>query len=271
MHRYEGRFPEVGAPAEYDGRERLFSRHVRHAAAVLVDSKVGKQHVIASYSADEDKVHILPYIPSRMLSEDFRRPVGLPDYVVPFVFYPAQFWPHKNHIAIVQALALLSDTLPLHCVFTGSTDKTGYSVVAEAVKQADLEHRVHILGYVEDCEISWLYKNAFALVMPTFFGPTNIPPLEAFKYGCPAIVSRIYGMPDQLGDAALYFDPHRPEEIAEGLRCLALLPGLRKELISKGYKKLDQWTETDFQQCFLTILEQVVATVDAVPAKRSQS
>jgi glycosyltransferase involved in cell wall biosynthesis len=271
MHRYEGRFPEVGAPAEYDGRERLFSRHVRHAAAVLVDSRVGKQHVIESYGADEDKVHILPYIPSRMLSADFRRPVGLPDDVVPFVFYPAQFWPHKNHVAIVQALALLGDALPLHCVFTGSTDKAGYSVVAEAVKQAGLEQRVHILGYVEECEISWLYKNAFALVMPTFFGPTNIPPLEAFKYGCPAIVSRIYGMPDQLGDAALYFDPQRPEEIAEELRRLALSPDLRNELINKGHKKLEQWKEVDFQQCFLTILEQVFATVDTVPSKRAQS
>jgi len=50
------------------------------------------------------------------------------------------------------------------------------------------------------------------MIMPTFFGPTNIPPLEAIAVGCPVAVSNIYGMPHQLGDAALYFNPTRVEK-----------------------------------------------------------
>ena len=57
------------------------------------------------------------------------------------------------------------------------------------------------------------YKYAVALVMPTFFGPTNIPPLEAFALGCPVITSNIYGIPEQVGDAALLVNLDKPLQV----------------------------------------------------------
>lgn len=260
MHRYERSFPEVGSPEEYAARERLFRNHVKYAAAVLVDSEEGKKHVMESYGPTEDKIHILPFVASPLLAEPVQPSRVFAIEGKPFIFYPAQFWPHKNHLAVIHAMSMLPESLSLHCVFAGSTDKAAYDSVIKAVKLAGLSERVHILGYISDAEVAWLYKNAFALVMPTFFGPTNIPPLEAMQYGCPVIVSGIYGMPERYGDAALYVDPKRPEQIATLLCRLAEEPELRSALIKRGYAQLARWTKEDFQKKFLEILLSVCAS-----------
>lgn len=71
--------------------------------------------------------------------------------------------------------------------------------------------------------------------MPTFFGPINIPQLEAFALGCPVITSNIYGIPEQVGDAALLVDPKNPEDIAEKIGKVWTDKKLGNSLIEKGY------------------------------------
>ena len=56
-----------------------------------------------------------------------------------------------------------------------------------------------------------LYKESIALVMPSYFGPTNIPPLEAFNLGVPVLYSDLPGLKDQVGDAALLLDLNKPK------------------------------------------------------------
>jgi len=260
MHRYERSFPEVGEAAEYAARERTFGRHAANAAAVLVDSNIGKAQLIECYGIAEDKVHVLPFIPSPLFTDQASRPASFSDEKTPFIFYPAQFWLHKNHMAIIQAISMLPNDLPLHCVFVGTTDKAAFVPVREAIEKAGLSKRIHILGYVTDAEVAWFYKNAFALVMPTFFGPTNIPPLEAMQYGCPVITSNVYGIPEQCGDAALYVDPRKPEQIAKALCRIATEPGLRSQLIAKGYDRSAQWTKEGFEKKFLKILQSVCSS-----------
>ena len=69
--------------------------------------------------------------------------------------------------------------------------------------------------------------------MPSYFGPTNIPPLEAMALGCPVAVSNKYAMPEQVGDAGLLFDPDSPEEIAKCIKAMWLDDKLRQKMINK--------------------------------------
>jgi glycosyltransferase involved in cell wall biosynthesis len=57
--------------------------------------------------------------------------------------------------------------------------------------QLGLEKEIHYLGYVPNEDMSGIYAEAVALVMPTFFGATNIPILEAWAFGCPVLTSDI--------------------------------------------------------------------------------
>ena len=107
-----------------------------------------------------------------------------------------------------------------------------------------------------------LYRRARALVMPTFCGPTNIPPLEAFVVGCPVAISGIYGMPDQVGDAGLLFDPESVEEIVDCIRRLWTDDRLCAELSERGKTRADSWGPRQFNERLREIVEASISVAD---------
>lgn len=261
MHRYENRFPEVSRRGLFRRRERHYRNICAAAAAILVDSTVGKSHVMEAYDVDPERIHVLPYVaPPYMRNAepaDFDSRYQLP---ASFVFYPAQFWEHKNHVRLLQALAVSLESVPnLHLVLAGS-GKNAHAKVLRAIDDLHLQHRVRLLGYVPDEDMPGFYRRARGLVMPTFFGPTNIPPLEAMIAGCPVAVSDIYAMPEQVGDAALLFDPSSVDEIAQAIVRLATDEALRSRLSEAGRKRAQQWDQPHFEARFHQIVRIATGT-----------
>jgi len=251
MHRYEGRFPEVSACGRRSMRDHWFRNTVDWARGILVDSVTGARHVVESYGADlQQRVYPLPYVASHHqresgITQDFNSRYCLPKK---FIFYPAQFWPHKNHIKLVTAAStLLSEFPDIHLVFCGS-QKNGFNEVMRHVGMLGMNDNVTVTGYVPDADVPEFYRRARAMVMPTFFGPTNIPPLEAFAFGCPVAISRIYGMPEQARDAALYFDPNSVADIAQCIRSLWQDDRLCNDLREKGLLRAAEWGQPQFNE-----------------------
>jgi glycosyltransferase involved in cell wall biosynthesis len=257
MHRYEKQFPEVSSKGIYRIRERHYRKTCRHSRGVLVDSEVGRRHVLESYSMSSGKVHVLPFVPPKHIHYPISEGILL-DLPSKFIFYPAQFWEHKNHKRLVQASALVRKKCPdFHLVFVGSR-KNAYDSTVESVRELELSGNIHFWGYVPDSQIPTLYRKARAMIMPTFFGPTNIPPLEAIAVGCPVAVSNIYGMPHQLGDAALYFNPTRVEEMAAAMEALWTDDRLCSRLIARGFQRASEWTQGHFNLRFQEIVENIL-------------
>src|SRR6185503_2369353 len=127
--------------------------------------------------------------------------------------------------------------------------------LAAFCRQAGIESSVSFVGRVPDADMAQFYRRARCLVMPTFFGPTNIPPLEAFALGCPAAVSGIYGMPEQVGDAALTFDPRSQDEIADALRRLWTDDALCLRLRERGHERARAWNQAAFNRRLEAILD----------------
>ena len=115
--------------------------------------------------------------------------------------------------------------------------------------------QVHFLGFVPREDLVGLYRNALALTYPTFFGPENLPPLEAFGLGCPVIASRVRGADEQLGDAALLVDPTDVEGLAGAVWSLYQDQGLRKQLICRGRQRAARWTAEHFVQKVLAFID----------------
>jgi len=258
MHRYERQFPEAGSQKEYKSREKHYSRMCREAKGVLVDSTIGKQQLIESYNIPSLKVHELPFIAPKYIYQN-KNSTPL-NYNLPtkYIFYPAQFWEHKNHKSLVRAASQLIAKLPdLKMVFVGSPNN-GYNSLIELIKKLGLQDVFILLDQVPDDEMRILYKNARALVMPTFFGPTNIPPLEAFACGCPVAISNIYGMPDQVGSAGLLFDPNSVVEIADIIYKLWTDDDIVNNLIKNGFEKNKDWSQTQFNQRLFEIISSII-------------
>lgn len=261
MHRYEGQFPEVGGGWRYYVRDHRFGAMARWAKGVLVDSEVGRQQVVDCYGVDARKVHPLPYIAPRYILDGDTSVDAVTKYGLPqkFFFYPAQLWAHKNHKRLISAAARLKTAHPdIHLVFTGKGRHSYDELVAHAAAEGMTDH-ITFLGYVPDADLPALYARARALVMPTFLGPTNIPPLEAFACDCPVAISGIYGMPEQLGDAALYFDPRSVDDIAQAIERLWRDDALCETLKAHGRVRLANWSQAHFAERFRQIVETVLA------------
>jgi glycosyltransferase involved in cell wall biosynthesis len=275
QHRLQPEFPEVSAGDRWAWREYTFRNVCRHATLILADSEVGKEDVLNCYGefgVPADRVKVLPYLPASYLPravsatdmDRVKQQLGLP---ARYFFYPAQFWPHKNHVRIVEALGLLKQRGPTaHIVFCGTTaggefrEQIHQAVLKEA-DQLGIGSQIHCLGYVSAEHMAALYAGAVALVMPTFFGPTNIPPLEAWSLGCPVVTSDIRGIREQMGDAALLVDPRSATAIADALQRLWMDTGLRDSLIERGRRRLAQYTPADHQARLIAYLKEAVTRV----------
>jgi glycosyltransferase involved in cell wall biosynthesis len=237
MHRYEN-FPEVNNPREFKLRESHYRNAYLYSSAVLVDSEVGKQHVQECYGSDNlNKIKVLNYIIPYYLEEK------KPDFSIidrlkipkEYIFYPAQFWKHKNHLRLIEAFIILRKEFPdLGLVLSGGKNNASKEVEA-AIQNSKVASSIFITGYVMEEEIIALYMKSRCLVMPTFFGPTNIPPLEALSLGTEVVYSKIYAYEEFLGDSAFFVDPKSSEDIARGVSLV--LRGESKKTMYKFKEK----------------------------------
>jgi glycosyltransferase involved in cell wall biosynthesis len=260
MHRYEPSYAEVSDNGEYAAREFHFSETCRWSRGVLVDSRVGKEQLEESYGVSPEKVFVLPFVAPRYIyDDDSTADAGLTErYSLPakYFFYPAQFYTHKNHPALIAALARMRESHPdVRLVLVGLKERNGFAKVQQMVEHLGLGDNVLFLGYVPDSDMPGLYRRARALVMPTFFGPTNIPQLEAFAMGCPVATSRIYGIPEQVGDAALLFNPHSVDEIHECMVRLWTDDQLCATLAERGRQHAREWGPPQFRDRLQDVIE----------------
>jgi glycosyltransferase involved in cell wall biosynthesis len=261
MHRYEPHFSEYQGNV-FKERERHYSLICKKSAGILVDSLLGKKHVEESYGMESNSIHLLPFVPPLYLKNsqevDIKSKYNLPDN---FVFYPAQFWEHKNHSALVKTIKTLKEKqVDVHMVFIGS-QKNNYEKVVNEIAEANLQNDISILGYIPQNEMYSFYKQAKAMVFASLAGPTNIPPIEAMLLGCPALVSDAYAMPEQVGNGALLIDASNPDDIADKLSWLLEEEGRRAELIDSGYRQIRKWDQDAFNQRLSEIIFYVLREI----------
>lgn len=239
QHRRQPFFPEVSTTGwAWEARELAYRSSLPRAARIITGTEAGRDEIIAFYGVSPDNIVVVPMpVAQPGLPEGRNRINVRAKYALKrqFLFYPAQFWPHKNHVNLLFALDLLKKDsgLELDIVLTGS-DKGNLNHVRETVAALRLSSQVHILGFVPKADLGGLYGEAICLTFASFFGPDNIPPLEAFALGCPVIAARVSGSEEQLENAALLFDPADPADIARAILTVHRDAGLRAELIRRG-------------------------------------
>ena len=116
------------------------------------------------------------------------------------------------------------------------TDKGGRARVERLVDELSLRQDVIFSGFVELDQLVALYRRAYALVFLSWFGPENLPPLEAFALGCPVIYADVPGAREQAGNAALLVPPDQPEQVADAILSLED-DDVRSQLIEAGRER----------------------------------
>jgi glycosyltransferase involved in cell wall biosynthesis len=269
QHRINPQFAEVSANGQWEYREYLYKNICKKAIRILSESDIGKRQIMKYYDVSERKIAVLPYLPPSYLNN--RIPSGkvmkiLKKYQLRrrnYIFYPAKFWPHKNHLRLIQSLSVLhKEGIKLDLVLTGSKgdDFDTFEKAMTLSKFYGLSQHIKYLGYLQNNEISAIYKGALALVMPTYFGPSNIPVIEAWYMGTPVIYSNIEGCREQLGKAGLLINPDEPSDIAAAIKKIYLNPSLAGKLIKYGDEKINNWNNKKFS----LVLKQIINEINTV-------
>lgn len=258
-HRDHPEFPEVRASKEFERREKMLKSILNKAVAVISDSELGTNNINEKYGVSKDRIHVIPFSPSQAVYKPNRSGQSIRDKYklnVPYIFYPAQFWAHKNHVYLLRGLQILEQKYghQVGAILPGG-DKGNLNYVVSVAKKLNLIDRVIFPGFVPNEEIPSLYQQSLALVMPTYFGPTNLPPLEAFTLKVPVLYSDLPGLRDQVGDAALLMDLDNPETMAVHLSNLISDTGLRDNLVQKGSQKIDPHSEEKALEILVKILK----------------
>lgn len=245
-HRDAPEFPEVRTFGEFERREILFRLASTKAVAVIVNASELIDDLCRRYAMERDRAICIPFSPStyisRSASDAAADAAALAKYRLEpdYLFYPAQFWSHKNHITLLAALALLRERgITERLVLCGS-NRSGRDKIDLAIRTYGLSDQISIIGFVESAELGALYRGASALVMPTYFGPTNLPPLEAWAVGTPVIYPEAFKA--QAGDAAILFDYDDPRSLADAIISLRA-EGTRERLSAAGHLRLAQFAE----------------------------
>jgi len=251
-HRMFPCFPEVSKDGLWEQRENKFSKMITRATYVITGNETGKKEIINNYPINPEKIKIISFPISNFClgNEEKQEDIKDNNIISPFVFYPAQFWPHKNHVSLIEAIAWLRDKkgIVINCYFVGS-DKGNLQYIQNTIRKLQLENQIFILGFVEQAKLIYLYKNALAMVYISLMGPNNIPPLEALALGCPLIYSDIPGHLEQMEDTGIPVNATNPEEIGEAILSIYENSKIRQKLIedgltfSKKYQNLSYFNE----------------------------
>ena len=254
-------FPEVANSISY--RREWINQASKKAIAVIIDSELAKKRIGQQYNIIDSRLYVMSHSPSTFTNInkiDYKKNyVDIKNkYKIknPYIFYPAQFWAHKNHSYIIKSISILERKYgyKLDVIFSGY-NLGNLSFLKSVVSELGLSKRIHFIGFADDNLMPYLYRQSIALVMPTYFGSTNIPPLDAFALEVPVIYSDLPGLRSQVNKAALLINLKSYDSLVLALKKIIEQPALRKKLIGEGKKMLALINDDKRIQIFEEIIQ----------------
>jgi len=236
-------FPEIKKDNSFEKREKSYNLILKKSSYVIADSLESRDNLVSRYSIIQKKIFTIPMIPNFFILDFINTVKSIEDAEVPkikynikrdYIFYPAQFLPHKNHIYILEAIKILKDKNILIDVVFAGRERTNLKYIVEEINKFSLQDQVTIVGAVDSEYLPYLYKDSLALVMPTYFGPTNLPPIEAMALGVPVIYSDLFFNNEQVKDIFLPINLKDPHTLCDAIKNLLSNKTLKEELISRG-------------------------------------
>jgi glycosyltransferase involved in cell wall biosynthesis len=258
----ESYFPENFPWWQRIWRNQVYALLSGRSRRVICESQYVKMDIARLFGVAKERIAVIAAPPLRQFvteePEDRLKAVQarlkLPDN---FLFYPAQFWLHKNHLRLLTAFREVVTEIPdLYLVLTGKK-RDEYSTVMRAVSKFGLSDRVRHLGYVEQDDLRAIYKLATALVMPSLFESVSIPIYEAFQAGTPVVASNILAIPEQVGDAGLLFDPRSVASIKDAILRIAKDPAAARQLGKRGQARMSAMTSERYGSQLQVLLNEM--------------
>ena len=183
-----------------------------------------------------------------------------------FLLYVGGISPHKNLAKLIEAFSEIvadgkNDDLRLVLVGDYKDDPffSAYPSLAAQVRTLRLDDRIIFAGYVPDDELVTLYNLAALVVLPSFEEGFGLPAIEAMACGTPVAASDRGALPEILGDAGRFFDPHDAKSIQKTVEDILADTVTRSEMKKAGLSRAAEFTWSKAAADALKIFEEVAA------------
>lgn len=229
-----------------DARRNFTTRigsSLEKADGVMTISKESHNRILEYFPLIEKKLKVIyPGIDHAFWGEaippetgNFKSEHNLPSS---FLLFVGATEARKNLVNLLQAFSLVKEEYRgLFLVLAGPKGEDHERILSK-IHELKLEDSVEILSYVDELKLKYLYSQAELFVFPSWHEGFGIPLLEAMASGIPIATSETGALPEVGGDAALYFNPDNPVDIAEKIRILLGDSSLRMQLIQAGKKRI---------------------------------
>lgn len=263
-------FPAFFRRHEFQQREAMYRWGCRDAGRIAVSSAWVKRDLVGQYGIAPERVQVIPWgidptlgqVAQPDLDALRRRLGGLSG---PFALYPAATWEHKNHLRLIEALAMLRDDhgLRLGLVCCGHQTRQ-YPKIRRHVRALKLDTQVVFPGVLPQGELDAAYRAALFVVIPSLFEASSAPMREAWRWRRPVACAAVTSLPEQAGDSALLFDPLSPAAIAATMHRLAIDKDLRADLVARGSRRILRFDWARTARAYRALYR----TVTGVPTSR---
>ena len=224
-HKKNSPYPEYNINNTFEKRENFMNYVLSKSFKIIVGHEQIKNDLINLYKCNSEKILVqsfISYLPFLINDEKKQYDIKTLNYQIPFhkkiLFYPASFWPHKNHIYIVDTAIILKKKSinNFHFLFCGS-DKGNFNFIKNEIIKKKLGEFFTMIQFASNEEVIYFYQNAFGVVMPTTGGPTNLPLYESFFFKKPIFYTKGLLNDENLKKAIIEIDIKDPGDFANKL------------------------------------------------------
>jgi glycosyltransferase involved in cell wall biosynthesis len=216
---------------------------VKQAHTIIAVSEQTKKDLIKFYKLSPEKVTVIYHgfdqqseVEVHSDQEEMQKLKDLPEK---FILYLGTLQPRKNIIGLIEAYQLLQKehkTYNYKLVIAGGK---GW-LYEEIMQKINSDDSIKYFGYVQNRFA--LISRAGLLVQPAFYEGFGLQILDAFSAKVPVACSNVSSLPEVAGDAAAYFDPRKPEDIAAAIEKVISSPDYAAELVGQGTTRLQKFT-----------------------------
>lgn len=220
---------------------------------IIAVSKSTKSEICKAYNPKgcEDKIKVIYEGWQHILSNFEDSNNMITEFKQPYLFYLGTFRKHKNIANLLSAFEIACDKIPgnVKLIISGSNKYINLTSLETINKINKNGERVFFTGYLSDASLANYYKNALGFIFPSLSEGFGIPILEAFYYNCPLLCSNTTSFTEIAGNAALYFDPFNPIDMANTIInfCESIDKAESMRIAGQERLQLFSWTKTSKQ------------------------
>lgn len=254
-------FPNLLARLYYDIMMRLA---INKSKKIIVPSESTKRDLINKYLVNESKINVIYHGIEDSFYSTSAKKESLEKFKIKgsYILYVGMNRPRKNLKALIEAFHKVQYKTNLNLVICGNEDNRFYDIKKD-ISNRGLTNKVIFTGYVSDDELNQLYVQSEFFIFPSLYEGFGFPVLEAMAKGIPVACSNNSSLPEIVGDAAVLFDPHNIDNIAESILKITNNAELQLKLRYLGPKQASKFTWKDSVLSHVEIYNDILSLKDA--------